>query len=502
MSHLAAAPRTQMTNALRSAPVQSRRVLRALGTLAAVAAAASLAVVVAPGGGRTVEAVAGGSLGAGGEFHDIVPARILDTREAAYGDLAGRVASSASTTGPTLDIPVVGRGGLPAFTDADGDGFDDNVLAVVVNITVIAPDRAGYLRAFGTGTPEGETSVVNFAANRRVPNSAVLRPGKDGKITVRIVTPEGAGSAHLAVDVSGWFSSSAYGERGARTVNIDPARIFDSRSGGGAPLGTFAQTTLDIRGATQLENRSNVVVPDDPDVVGVIINVTGINRQAGSRITFVSVLPGPVSDPSQVTTSNLNLDPGDLRANLAIVPVPADGDLTLLNSVGSTHVIVDVVGYLLANEDVATTTGRVIPLVSPFRALDTRASEHYAQRLGPGMGEDWSFDDFVADVKVAGVPVGPQQGLFGNLTATGLQPQYPWAPVQTYVTMYPSPALPGSAPNVSNVNLGQGVAVPNLVLATYGETQIDGAPVERGIAVYNSEGYVHYLLDVYAVVLA
>lgn len=498
----AAAPRAEMTNALRSASVQSRRrVLRALAAVAAVAAAATLAVVATPGGGRTVEAVAGGSLGAGGEFHDIAPARVLDTREP--GPLSGRVTTSASTSGSTIEVPLVGQGGLPTFTDGDGDGFDDHVLAVVVNITVIAPDRAGYLRAFGTGTPEGETSVVNFRADQRVPNSAILRPGKDGKVSIRMVTPEGNGSAHLAVDVSGWFSSSEYGQRGARTVNIDPARIFDSRQPefGAAPFGAFAQRTIDIHGATQMDDTSNVVVPDDPDVVGVILNVTGINRQPSSQTTFVSVLPDAVTNPP--TTSNLNLDPGDLRANLAIVPVPPDGQLTLFNSVGSTHVIVDVVGYLLANEDVTTTAGRVIPLVAPFRALDTRQSEHYAQRLGPASGEDWSFDDFVADVKVGGQWVGDQQGLFGNLTATGLQPQYPWAPVQTYVSVYPSPFdAPDAPPNVSNLNLGEGVAVPNLALATYGATQIEGAPVERGLAVYNSEGYVHYLLDVYAVVLS
>lgn len=449
-----------------------------------------------------MEAVAGGTLGAGGEFHSIVPDRILDTREAALdvGSPAGRKPTAPLGSAPVLEVPVVGEGGLPAFTDGDGDGFDDNVLAVVVNITVIAPDRPGYLRAFGSGTPEGDTSVVNFGANERVPNSAILRPGKDGKISLRMVTPDGPGSAHVAIDVSGWFSSSAYGTRGARTVTIDPARIFDSRDAdfGGAPLGSLGQKNLPIRGARQMETGA-VVVPNDPDVVGVILNVTGINRQSNSTTTFASVIPEPVTNRSQVTTSNLNLDRGQLRANLAIVPVPSDGTLTLFNSEGSTHLIVDVVGYLLAGEPVDSRTGRIVPLVSPFRAFDTRAPEHFAQRLGPARAEDWSFESFVADVKIGDDPVGTQQGFFGNLTATGLQRQYPWAPVQTYLTAYPSPAnQAGGPPNVSNVNLGEGVAVPNLSLLRYGSTD-DG---DHQIAVYNSEGYVHYLLDVYAVVLS
>ena len=491
-----------MTNALRSHPVQSRRrVLRALGTVTAVAAAAVVGIAISPGGGRTIAAVDPGSLGSGGEFHSIVPDRILDTRDAGL-DIAptGRKATGSPASAPVLDVPVVGKAGLPAFTDADGDGFDDNVLAVVVNITVIAPTRPGYLRAFGTGTPEGETSVVNFRADERVPNSAVLRPGEGGKISLRLITPDGAGSANIAVDVSGWFSSSAYGPRGARTVTIDPARIFDSRTAqfGGAPLGGLGQKNIPIRGATQM-GTSNVVVPADPDVVGVILNVTGVNRQPNSAITFASVLPAPVASLGQVSTSNLNLDRGQLRANLAIVPVPDDGDLTLFNSAGSAHYIVDVVGYLLAGEPADTTAGRIVPLVAPFRAFDTRAPEHFAQRLGPARAEDWSFDAFVNDVKIGADPVGPQQGFFGNLTATGLQPQYPWAPVQTYLTAYPSPAnQAGGPPIVSNVNLGEGVAVPNLSLMRYGSVGAD----DHQIAVYNSEGFVHYLLDVYAVVLS
>ncbi|MFP5487897.1 MAG: hypothetical protein ACLGHQ_06280, partial [Acidimicrobiia bacterium] len=443
-----------------------RRALRALGTVTAIAAAAAVSVVVSPGGGRTVEAVAGSTLGAGGEFHPITPARIVDSRESLQLDGT----QPTGPDGPVVEIDLAGLGGLPTLED----GFEEDVLAVVVNITVIRPSRAGFLRAFGTGTPEGDTSVVNFNAGERVPNSAILRPGTDGKISLRMFTPSGTGTAHLAVDVSGWFSSSSYGTNGARTVTIDPARIFDSRDPkfGAAPIGSLGQRELQIHGATKLEDGSEVV-PDDPDVVGVILNLTGINRQPNSRITFASFIPEPVTARSQVKTSNLNLDDGQLRANLAIVPVPDDGTLTLFNSEGSTHLIVDVVGYLLEGAAVDTRAGRIVPLVAPFRAFDTRDGEHFAQRLGPARAEDWSFDDFVADVKIGTEPVGAQQGFFGNLTATGLQrrPDADWAPAKTFLTAYPSPATrPGGPPNVSNVNLGEGSAVPNMALMRYGTT--------------------------------
>jgi hypothetical protein len=199
-----------------------------------------------------------------------------------------------------------------------------------------------------------------------------------------------------------------------------------------------------------------------------------------------------------VKTSNLNLDTGEFRANLAIVPLAAgDDDLTLFNFDGQIHLIVDVVGYLLAGQDPDTTTGRIVPIEAPFRALDTRKTEHYAQPLGPARAEDWSFDAFVDDVAIEGDPVGEQVGFFGNLTATGLQRQYPWAEVQTFLTAYPSPAA-DSPPNVSNLNIGEGAAVPNMALLRYGSS----GSGDHEIAIYNSQGYVHYLLDVYAVVLA
>jgi len=216
-----------MTNGLRSGPVsRSRQSLRSLSraalTVAALLGAAVVGIAVSPGADRTI-AAEGAPLGAGGEFQEIQPARIYDSRDRslAQGQFGPRP-MSASETNPTVDIEVVGRGGLPEFVDADGDGQDDNVLAVVVNITVIQPTHVGFLRAYGTGSPEGTTSVVNFFAGSVLPNTAIIRPGDDGKMSMRLVSPTAPGTSHVAVDITGWFSTSSYSERGDRVVAIDP----------------------------------------------------------------------------------------------------------------------------------------------------------------------------------------------------------------------------------------------------------------------------------------
>ena len=93
----------------------------------------------------------------------------------------------------------------------------------------------------------------------------------------------------------------------------------------------------------------------------------------------------------------------------------------------------------------------------------------------------------------------PEEFLLGNITATDLQPQYPSAPVISFLTAYPTPAS-GTAtpPVVSNLNIFEGDTVANLALMRYGGPADD----LHQLQFYNRAGYVDYLLDVYAVVLA
>lgn len=473
---------------------------RALLTLGTIAVAVAAGVVVTPSSDRSVEAI-GDPLGAGGEFHSITPERILDTRDADL-DVAplGPKRTDPLASSRTFDVPVVGTADIPTFADDDNDGFDDNVLAVVVNITVIEPTRIGYLRAFPAGADEGTTSVVNFLADTNVPNTAVIRPGVDGEISLRLVTPQGRGSADVAIDISGWFSTSSYADRGARLIPIAPIRAFDSDLPlfGAQTLGARSQIKIPIRGAADAQTPSVPVVPDDPDIIGAVVNVTGVNAFPGSVATYLSALPSRVPAGQKPSTSTVNLVPGQVRANLAIVPVGADGSIHVFNLTGEVRLVVDIMGYLLKGEPQATRSGRVVPLVAPFRAFDTREPEFNSQPLGPGRAEDWSFDSFVQDVNIDGDPVGVQSGLLGNLTATNLQRQFSFAPVSSFMTVYPTPTGgDGQPPKVSNINIVEGDTVPNLALLRYGGDTAD--PFQ--LRFYNRAGYVDYLLDVYAVVL-
>jgi hypothetical protein len=457
--------------------MRSRRVIaRVLGgavLLGSVIIAPSVVAPVLPLGSSVVHAAAG--LGAGGEFHALTPQRIYDSRDSAYAPFGPRAATGEQ---PTFAIPVLGLGGVP---DRPGD-----VLAVVMNITVTEPTAAGWLNAYGTDAPAGTASIVNFGARQSVSNLSIVRPGTGGTTTIKLFTPTASGTAHVVVDVFGWFSTSANADRGARLVPVSPGRVLDTRYAD-APVAQGTTIDVGIRGAT-LE--TGTVLPDDPNITGVVLNVTGINDVAGSAGTFLSVVPDPIAPGGRPSTSNVNLAPNQIKANTVIVPVGADGRIRIYNNTGRTHVAVDVAGYLLSGVDVATTSGRVVPLTTPYRVFDTREPQWGAMSLGAQQSEDWSFAEFAGSVTVGGVPVGPQLAVIGNLTAA--PGAIPTRGASSYLTAYPSDA-PGR-PLVSNLNMVAGVdVVPNMAILTYSQ--------QTTVRVFNLAGFSHYLFDASAVVL-
>ncbi len=456
---------------------------RSLVTLGALASIIVGSLVSIGAAGPSVIAAAAG-LGAGGEYHPLTPVRIYDTRDIAINPVVAPLLTSP--TGVTADVQILGRGGIPDLAS--------DVLAVVLNITVTSPTHSGYLQAYPSGAGAGISSIVNFAPGQTVPNLTVATIGADGKLTLRLQTVA-VGSADVVIDVFGWFSTSTYQFNGARLMPVGPARIWDTRessfNGTGQPIGQAKYITVPIRGAdSQLPSLIDVV-PDSPDVVGVVLNVTGINTEPNNVPTFVSVLPeNPVG---KVTTSNLNLAQNEIKANLVVVPVTnLDGAIRVYNNGGAAHVAIDVVGYMRANvvDTVHPRLGRVIPLSSPFRAFDTREPSFGNAQLGPGQAEAWSFRQFTSSVTLGGQPVGNQVALLGNLTGTALTRVFPNQAVSTFFTVYPGDV---ARPFSSNLNVSEGVNVPNMAVVKLG--------ANGEIRAFNNAGYIHYLFDASAVVL-
>jgi hypothetical protein len=79
-------------------------------------------------------------------------------------------------------------------------GLPSTVLAWSLNLTVVAPAAAGFVKAYPTGGASPVVSALNFNAGVTVANAAIVPSGASGSITV--VSSAGT---HLLIDVNGYF---------------------------------------------------------------------------------------------------------------------------------------------------------------------------------------------------------------------------------------------------------------------------------------------------------
>jgi hypothetical protein len=460
--------------------ILSRRLLAVVVLVAATLGVVPLGVAGAP----VVEAQTT-DLGAGGEYHPLTPTRIFDSRVPSL-DVAPKGKKPTSKAGSSFNIPVLGKGGIPSNAN--------DVLAIVVGVTIADPESTGYMTVFAAGSNAGTSSLINFVQGRNVPNLAIVGVGTGGAVTARLTTGRGNFKAHVILDVFGWYSTTASGNRGARIIPTSPNRIFDSRTTGGA-LGKGQWRTVQVRGTSQ--------VPNDTSVTGVMLNVTAVNNHPASLSTYVSITPQATTGGKPPSTSNVNVVPGQIKATMAIVPIGSDGKIRVYNHSGQNDVVLDVLAYLKTGATSASTAGRLIPLDAPFRVFDTRLPAFGGVPLAARSAENWSFEKFADSVTLNGAYVGEQSALIGNLTGTQLARLYPTVPASTFLTMYPGNLT--KRPLASNLNVPENEDVPNMSLLKYGTVDANTAdaipPDDYVVTAYNHDGSLHYLLDVFAVVL-
>ena len=140
---------------------------------------------------------------------------------------------------------------------------------------------------------------------------------------------------------------------------IEPLRVLDTRDGTGGLSGPFQNgvpRTFAVAGAGGGKIPANAVA--------ITANVTVAGQSSAG---FVSVGPSIGANPS---TSTINFPLGDARANNLTLPLNSQGKLMAVfrGSAGkSTHLIVDVTGYFVADD-----TGATYKPVTATRLLDTR----------------------------------------------------------------------------------------------------------------------------------
>lgn len=134
----------------------------------------------------------------------------------------------------------------------------------------------------------------------------------------------------------------------------------------------------------------------------VVLDVTATNATANSHVTAYK--PGS----SRPNTSDLNFAAGETRSTAVVVPVDAQGRVSLFNHSGSVDLIASVEAFYLPFGPTTDPINKPMNPITPVRVLDTRSG------VGAPKGPIGSVKFKVAGLD--GIPAGAT-GALVNLTA-------------------------------------------------------------------------------------
>lgn len=356
----------------------------------------------------------------------ITPTRVYDTRSGLGAD-AGRV-----------------RSGTTRLVDLHPPSSD--VRAALVNLTMTDNAGWGFLQTWSPRTLVPTTSVVNVAEPvEDVANAAVVVLDEDGRFVLHAST-----ATHVVVDVLGWFSDGPAELAAGRVVPVDPSRAIDTRQPAGTMLVSGVPNSYS-RGGDRVDVAFAGApgMPDDGSAAAVVVSLTALSG-SDPVSGYVTAYPAGTAAPG---ASNVNVNgSGDIRANLAIVPLgatDAGGGGISLDLVRVDHVLIDVVAYVTSPSAPVSGSG-LYSSVAPSRVYDERASD--SPRLPPG-------GTLTVDHRHAVPSAGAAGAMLQNLTITGTDGF-------DYVSAYPAGTARREVSSVNATTGGQTRAA--LALTPYG----------------------------------
>lgn len=265
------------------------------------------------------------------------PQRLLDTR----------------ATSPT---PGARIGPHPPFTVIDLPLPVSGASAVALGIVSTDTTSPGYVQVVPTlAAALGTSSTLNVATPGQIqPNFAIVPVGANNSVTIYLFA-----GGNVVIDLLGTFGAAPAGPVTAgRFVAVDPVRVLDTRpeSGGPVPLGWSGQRPA----AGEPVRVAGIPAGASAAVVNVVAD-----QAAGSGF-----IRAQATGATGLNTSNGNFVAGLASGSLAIVPVGADGSISILAST-STHLVVDLMGYVTGAASPPGRDGLFVPL-NPFRLYDSR----------------------------------------------------------------------------------------------------------------------------------
>jgi hypothetical protein len=282
-----------------------------------------------------------GSPTVAGGFHPIPPGRVCDTRSTTLGTSACKTHGALIAGSPML-VTVTTGGQIP------GGG---TAAAAVLNVTGVAGTAGTFVSVYppasngNCGAPG--VSTLNIVAGAVQANRVMvgLGTGPSGPDSAVCVFAS-AGKINVLLDANGWFGTAAAPTSGFQYQAIVPTRICDTRvASAGCATGSIAAGQPSARLVT-VDGVGGVPASTSGTVVrAVIANLTATGATQGTYLVAY-----PADQTAAPNASDINLVAGATLSNLVVVQLDSsgdthNGDLDLLNSVGSVNAIIDIEGW-------------------------------------------------------------------------------------------------------------------------------------------------------------
>jgi len=241
--------------------------------------------------------------------------------------------------------------------------------AALVNLTFISTSSDGFLTAWLPRSTLPPSSNINGQGGQAAANASIVPIDADGNVMIFSST-----RAHVIVDVIGFFDVAPGGAAtGGRFAPTAPVRAADTRS----PATATNVYSVGSDGAEKLVNvpiAGRYGITSANSAVAVIVTAISGPADFGG---YVVVKPHAGNEPP---SSNVNVNGfGDIRANLVVVPLGADGSIDLrLSNVA--QVLVDVVGSFTDGTAPSSSLGTYVSL-APTRVVDTRSSTPFGRMV-------------------------------------------------------------------------------------------------------------------------
>lgn len=352
-------------------------------------------------------------------FTSIAPARYLDDRPIGATFDGLHRGGGRTRVGERADVRIAGRGDVP------GDA-----VAVIANLTAVNALGTGFATAHPCLTTAPDASSVNYRAGGIEPNEIVIGLDARGRACIDVFGAD----TYLVLDVVGYVPG------GSPYVPVAPARYADSRPDGATFDGVRVGFGPVAPGSTvEVPVAGRGSVPGSASVVVVGLTVT---RGRGTGFATVHSCLATVPE-----ASSINFRTGDNRPNELIAALDPDGDICVTVFGASTHVVLDVVGYLGPAAGYTT--------VRPARFADTRPAGTTVDGRQRATG-----------------PVGPGRTLRVQLTGRGTVPTEASTAVVNLTVVNASgtgfatvhPCLT-AVPNASSINFRAGTTRANELVA-------------------------------------